>query len=115
MSYKIMAILSTYIRNFVLPNPFECFGEAKAFLMNAMFEPFVHVLAFVMAGTVYRKGVDDPAVGSFWHLFMYMAITGLLLLYGLHNFETWWIALVSAAIVAVVGGCSFLWNKLNEC
>lgn len=114
MSYNFMAALSFLVRNFALPNPFECFGAAKAVIMNVIAEPCIHVLAFATVGTMYRKG-SDPALGSFLYLVIYAMITGILFLCSIHNFETWWIALVSAGIVAVVGGCSFLWNKLNEC
>jgi hypothetical protein len=104
-AYGIVSILGYIIRNAVLPNPFECFGE-KAFLINLIAEPIIHLLAFIITGMFYEKG-SFPVLGSILYLVFYCAIIGILWLLGLASFA-WWSIVI--AIVAIVGiGVLFFW------
>lgn len=97
--YGIMIMLSTLIRQFCLPNPFECFGAYGA-IINLIAEPIIHAVSFALVGLVYRRG-EFPALGSFLYLIAYAAITGILALMGIFSFAWWWVLLVIAAMIAV--------------
>lgn len=102
MLYTIIAIVSFAVRNLVLPNPFECFGD-NAILINLIAEPIIHAVSFGLVGLVYTKG-SAPALGSFLYLLTYCAITGILLLMSIFSFARWWIiTLIFIAILLVVG------------
>ena len=64
--YSLMTIISTLVRQFVLPNPFECFGD-KAIIINLVAEPIIYVIAYGLVGLFYIKG-SAPAIGSFLYL-----------------------------------------------
>lgn len=80
--YAIMVSVSTVIRQFFLPNPFECFGE-YAILINWIFEPIIHAASFGLVGALGYKRGDCPALGSFLYLMVNTSITGILHLVGL--------------------------------
>ena len=101
--YKIMMVISILIRQFCLPNPFKCFGDA-AWLYNLIAEPIIHVVAFGLVGLVYRKG-DCPPLGSFLYLVAYAAITSVLALMGIFSFVWWWVLII---VVALIGMAIFL-------
>ena len=98
-AYGIVSLLGYVVRNAVLPNPFECFGE-KAFLINLIAEPIIHLLAFLITGMFYEKG-SFPILGSILYLVFYCAIVGGLWLLGLAQFAWWSIVLGVIAIVAI--------------
>lgn len=82
--YGIIASLSIFIRNFMLPNPFEAYplGLAYNWLAGIIMIP----LTFVTVGLLYEKG-SNPALGSFLYLVFYLVYTGLLMLCSLFNFS----------------------------
>ena len=59
--YSLMTVISVLVRQFVLPNPFECFGE-KATLINWIAEPIIQIVAYGIVGLFYVKG-SAPALG----------------------------------------------------
>lgn len=77
-----MVLVSTLIRQFVLPNPFECFGQ-YAILINWISEPIIHAASFGLVGAIGYESGDCPPLGSFLYLVMNAAITGILYLVGL--------------------------------
>ena len=97
--YQIMMVFSILVRQFVLPNPFECFGN-YAVIVNWIAEPLVHAVAFGLVGLVYERG-SFPVLGSFLYLVAYAAITGVLLLMGIFSFAWWWILIVVAAMIGI--------------
>ena len=99
MIYGLIAIVSTVIRQFYLPNPFECFGDS-AVLYNSIAGVLIHPVAFLLVGTVYRSG-DCPPLGSFLYLLAYAAITGVLALMGIFSFAWWWVLIIVMAMIAV--------------
>lgn len=80
--YPLIAVISTIIRQFVLPNPFDCFG-AYAVLINWISEPIIHWLSFALVGAIGYESGDCPALGSLLYLGANAAITGALYLIGL--------------------------------
>lgn len=103
--YCIITAASVIIRQFFLPNPFECFGESAA-LINWIAEPIMQVLAYAIVGLFYVKG-SAPALGSLAYLVTYAATVGFLWLCGLFSFAWWWVALMVIALILVIGG--FIW------
>ena len=99
MLYSIISVVSIVVRQFFLPNPFECFGDT-AWLYNLIVEPIIHALAFALVGLVYHKG-EFPALGSFLYLVAYAALTGILALMGIFSFAWWWIAIIVAAMIGI--------------
>lgn len=108
--YGVATIVSFLIRQFVLPNPFECFGE-KAILINWIAEPILQVVAYMLVGLVYQKG-DMPAIGSALFLITYAALVGVLWVLGAFRFAWWWILLLTAAFIAVVLGIRWICNRM---
>lgn len=108
--YGIMSTLSVIVRQFYLPNPFECFGD-NAVVINWIAEPIIHAVALALVGLVYHRG-DFPVVGSLLYLFTYAAITGVLALMGIFSFAWWWILIVVVVIATLIGGCVWLKERL---
>ena len=108
--YVIMSTISIVIRQFVLPNPFECFGASQSIVINWIVEPIMHILVLAIVGLFYRRG-SFPAWGSFLYLLMYSIITGILHIMGIFAFAWWWIIIVIVAIVALTVGIVWLRRK----
>lgn len=98
MIYGLIAVASTVIRQFYLPNPFECFGD-RAVLYNWIAGLLIHPIAFLLVGTMYRSG-DCPPLRSLLYLLAYAAITGVLVLMGIFSFAWWWVLII---VVAMIG------------
>ena len=93
--YGVMSVISVIVRQFILPNPFECFGLIPSIIINIVAEPILHLLAFLIVGFFYESG-DAPAFGSLAYLVVYAIIVGVLcLLAGLS--VVWWIILIALA------------------
>lgn len=110
--YAVFTVLSTLVRQFALPNPFECFGD-KAVLINWVAEPFIHLIAYAIVGLFYIKG-SEPLLGSIGYLFTYACLVGLLWILGIFSFAWWWIAVVVIGIVAILIGIKILVNKFDN-
>ncbi len=106
MIYAIVAVISAFIRQFYLPNPFECFGN-YSFIINLVAEPIIHFVAFNLVGVFYQKG-SFPAWGSILYLIMYALITGILWIMGLFSFAWWWVLIVVLAVIVLINVISRL-------
>lgn len=115
MSYKLYAlvsVISIVVRQFLLPNPFECFGDS-AWLINIIVEPIIQVVSYLLVGLVYRAG-SNPALGSFLFLLTYAALTGLLWLFGLKSFAWWWIVFLVLGFLTIVILIRVLIGRISE-
>jgi len=102
--YSLMTIISTLVRQFALPNPFECFGD-NAVLINWLAEPILQAIAYGIVGLFYVKG-SAPALGSLAYLVVYALIVGILWILGIFSFAWWWILIIVVVIGAMIaGGC----------
>lgn len=110
-AYEIMSLVSIVIRQFFLPNPFECFENAA--IINLIAEPIIHLLAFSIVGRYYRRG-SEPEVGSFMYLIAYAGITGFLWILGLFSFALWWDIIVLAALIVLLALVSRIKEKFWE-
>lgn len=109
--YGVMSLISVIVRQFMLSNPFECFGE-KAVLINWIAEPIIQGIAYLIVGLFYVKG-SAPALGSLAYLAVYAAGIGFLWLCGLFAFAWWWVALMIIALIAVIVGLFFVGSLLS--
>lgn len=110
--YVLITAISIFIRQFVLPNPFECFGD-KAFFINCIAEPIIIVVSYLLVGLFYKKG-SAPALGSLLFLVTYAVIVDILWVLGLFKFAWWWILILIIAFIGMVLGVRFLCNKLSN-
>lgn len=109
--YGLIVSASTIVRQFVLPNPFECFGDS-AVLINWIAEPFIHIVAFLIVRNFYISG-SAPALGSLLYLLTYAIIVGVLWGLGLAEFA-WWSILLAVIIVVAIGFGIYKLSKLGE-
>lgn len=105
--YNFIAILSILVRQFMLPNPFECFG-VKAVLYNLIAGVLLTPISYKIVGLVYTRG-SAPALGSFLYLIVYSSLTGVLCILGKFCFA-WW-AIVAMIVISVL--VLYLINKLR--
>ena len=106
--YKLMSVISIFIRQFYLPNPFECFGD-MALVYNWIAEPFVHIISFALVGTVYKRG-SAPTIGSILYLITYYIVISVLWILGQFSFAWWAISIMIILIVLI----SLLIRKISE-
>ena len=104
--YKLMAVISVIVRQFYLPNPFECFGDMAIFY-SWMAGLILAPISFVIVGTFYRSG-DFPAFGSLCYLVVYASLTVILCIMGIFSFAWWWILLVTIVIITATAGLIYL-------
>ena len=97
--YAAMALISILVRQYILPNPFECFGD-MAILYNWIAGVILVPLSYFLVGQVYWRG-ESPSLGSFLFLMVYAILTGVLWLLGQFSFAWWAIASVIALIACV--------------
>ena len=105
--YGFMATISLLMRQFCLPNPFECFGN-MALLYNWIAGLVLAPLSYALVGLVYNSG-DAPALGSFLYLLTYAILTGILWILGQFSFAWWAIA----GMIAIIIGTLFLFSKIR--
>ena len=109
--YKIIAIISLLVRQFLLPNPFECFGDT-ALLINIVVEPILHLATWLLVSTVYSRG-SCPPLGAFLYLVFYSAIIGILWVMGIFSFAWWWVLIILLAMLGIYIGLKVLADKLS--
>ena len=86
MLYAIIAVFGMFVRQFMLPDPFEPLGEGivvkgvllSPIILNWIAEPILHIISFVEVGIVYQKG-EMPGLGSLLYLMAYVVNTVVLL------------------------------------
>lgn len=122
--YKIIALISVFIRQFVLPNPFEAldgvfsmplFGvdiPIPAICINLIAEPVLHAITFSVVGIYYSRSDRMPALGSFLYLLFYSIHVGLIYLMGLFSFSPVAIGIILFGYILFHVGLNTLKNKL---
>ena len=79
--YKIVSIISYFIRQFYLPNPYLNFFETEvcADLFNIIVGgTILHVYAYFLTSGIYDNGKHSSWVGSFWYCVNYILNTCLI-------------------------------------
>ena len=110
-SYSVISVIGYIVRNLFLPNPFECFEE-KAFLINLIAEPIIHLIAFLVTGLFYKEK-SLPWWGSLLYLLFYSAIVLTLWLLSLVRFA-WWSIVIAVIVIAIIGFLVFVLCSLQE-
>ena len=110
--YALFTIISTLVRQFALPNPFECFGN-NAILINWIAEPILHIIAYAIVGLFYSKG-SAPLLGSVGYLFAYACLVGFLWMLGIFSFAWWWIVIIIVCLIILAYGVSRLFNLFDR-
>ena len=110
--YTIVGIISIIIRQWILPNPFECFGWLISMGINAAIAPILHLVAYKIVGMVYEGG-SAPAIGSILYLIVYASIIGILALMGIFSFAWWWVLIIFIAMLGIYFGLNALADKLS--
>lgn len=97
--YQFVSSISFFVRQFLLPNPFEPMPLALIYnwVAGAMLYPFT----FAVVGMFYERG-SDPAWGSFLYLFFYAVHTGLLMLTGYFGWSQWAIVIIAGAYIGIL-------------
>ena len=110
--YKLILTISTLVRQFCIPNPFEALGKGAKVKTGATYiliarevfnwvaEPFVHVVTYASVGLYYDRG-SAPALGSFLYLLFYCLHTFLLWLMSLAGFAVWAVMLIIALYIGM--------------
>lgn len=83
--FKIMHVISAFVRQFLLPNPYASWFEMEIYadLFNIVIGGFIlHILAYLLNGAAYTKGVDSPTAGSAGYLISYCYLTLIIILAG---------------------------------
>ncbi len=73
--YKIVSIISYFIRQFYLPNPYANFFEIEVYadIFNIIVGgTILHVYAYFLTSSTYDKGKHSSWVGSFWYCVNYI-------------------------------------------
>ena len=109
--YKVISVISLLIRQFCLPNPFECFGDS-AQLINWVAGIVLAPVTYLIVGLVYEKG-SEPAVGSLLYLVTYALLTGVLCVMGIFSFAWWWILILVAVFVGAIIGIRIISEKME--
>ncbi len=109
--YGVASLISLVIRNFFLPNPFECFGD-HAIIINWVAEPIIQGISYALVGLVYKKG-SNPALGSVLFLLTYALLVGVLCLLGLFGFAWWWILIMVVVLIGVLIGIWWLIERFS--
>lgn len=110
--YGVISIISFLVRQFLLPNPFECFGD-RAVIINWIAGPVILLISYALVGLVYKKG-SNPALGSILFLVTFCLITGILWILGIFRFAWWWILLCVTVLIGLVIGFRFLIVKTSD-
>ena len=95
--YKAIQIISILIRQFILPNPYtNLIGDSiYAEIFNIVVGGIIlYVLAFVLNGCAYYKGIDDPAKGSLGYLISYCYLTAIITMFGYYILSVKWFLIV---------------------
>lgn len=108
MIYKVVKAISILLRLLVIPSPFVDTGYG--FIYNLIAEPLLHSITFVIAGLYYKKGINDPAVGSALYLFFYWLHTGLILIMG--HFD--WNKAIVALILIIYLGVNIVIRRIKQ-
>lgn len=113
--YRVMAIISLFVRQFCIPNPFEALGaglmvniEGSSVLLtpnmlNWIVGLFLPGLTFGVVGMYYESG-SAPVLGSLLYLVFFIIHNFILWVISLLGFATWAIVL----IVVLYIGCHVL-------
>lgn len=110
--YEIISTLFWFIRQFLMPNPFEILGDGIMInigdtpflltpaLLNWIAGLFLPLITFAFVGIYYRKN-SEPALGSILYMFLFIIHTLLLYLICCVYSMIWLIVLICIAYIGI--------------
>ena len=126
--YKLVVIISYWIRTFYLPNPFASLGDnimvpigmfdfpIPTNAINMFFGSAVLVpITFCIVGRFYHKGEDSPIKGSLLFLLFYTIHNGLVYLASLADFAWWANIGIMLSYLVVLLAFEKLMYKVQNC
>lgn len=92
-SYTLVAGVSYYIRQFLLPNPFSNLFESEiAELVNWLFGGILIALAYILTRTCYVSKKGEYWKGSLGFLVNFSVLTGLILFISKFITNIYWVS-----------------------
>ena len=113
--YRFIHLISAIVRQFFLPNPYSSIikNAGYADLFNILVGgTIIHILAFILTGCGYSKGIDSPASGSLGYLVSYTYLTFVITGLGYIFSSLMWF--VISVVVVYVLSCisvSYIFNR----
>ncbi len=99
------------VRQFLLPNPFECFGNS-AIVINWIAGFVLAPITYLVVGVFYDKG-SAPVIGSVLYLIVYIVLTAALCVMGIFSFAWWWILILVVICIVIVVGIKLIDDRLE--
>ena len=101
--YKLFNVLSAFIRQFCLPNPYVMYFESSAYadIFNIIVGGYIlHLLSFLLTSSIYEKGIHPSWIGSILYCVNYIFNTILFsfLCYNFGNLDLAYILIVAFII-----------------
>ncbi len=124
--YIAISSISWFVRQFILPNPFEPLGERFQIalgniqltmspeLANIILEPILYVVTFLLVKLYYKSGEDDPAIGSFSYFVLYCVHIGMVYLLSCFDFNQIAIILTTSAYVLMHASILFIKARITS-
>ncbi len=102
-SYTLVAGLSYFIRQFLLPNPFSnLFESGTAELVDCFFGGALVALAYILTGTWYVSKKGDYWKGSLGFLINFSILTGLILLISKFINNIYWVSGIFVCVYIIL-------------
>ena len=108
--YESMKLSNVFIRQYMLPNPFE--GYPNADLYNYATGFALYPVTYIIVGLFYRKG-SSPLLGSFLYLLFYLVHTGLIAFAGVFSFSKLAIHVIVGLYIAILLGVKSLQYRIK--
>lgn len=124
--YRILATLFWFVRQFLVPNPFDALGEGipvvlanipivlSPELLNWFADPIIAVLTYGVVGLYYIKR-SDPELGSILYMIFYAIHIGLLYLMLSIYPIVWLMILIGGIYLGLHVTAVILIHKSNSC
>lgn len=123
--YKFFYIFSFLIRNFVIPNPFDCLqGQTIEIngvelpvipeVINILIEPILGGITYFVVGFYYSRSSGKPVIGSILYLIFYCIHTAFLFVIFYFNFSALSISLVIVFYVFLHILISVITSKIRK-
>lgn len=123
--YKFFYIFSFLIRNFVIPNPFDCLqGQTIEIngvelpvipeVINILIEPILGGITYFVVGFYYSRSSGKPVIGSILYLIFYCIHAALLFVIFHFNFSALSISLVIVFCVFLHILISVITSKIRK-
>lgn len=110
--YKIVAVISYFVRQNCMPNPFGT--DLNAWLMDLLgMSAILYVFTFGIVGLFYDEG-SAPVLGSLLYLFFYSVHMGLLVLMGNFDWTTPAIMIILGLYLLVIFGVKSGFDRLTR-